>query len=731
MLTCFVRFISAQNMSLDWAKQLSHSTNVLLHAYLKADATGNLYALGLFTGTVDVDPGPAVNVLTCPTNSVNIYSYYILKLDVNGNFVWARQIDNLTICAGRPLSIDAQGNLLMFGSFNGISDFDPGPATYTLDGANGSMFVCQFSSSGNFMWARQMGAVSTQTPFSGALYSITSDVTGNIFLSGAYSGVADFDPSPTVYTLSTASPTTANGFVCKLDVNANFVWARQFVSVIGGGSGANYIRLDALGNCYVTGSATGGTDFDPGPGAYTLSAPSTTMSLYLACLDGSGNLNWVDGFQNLVSPQQAICDAAGNSYLVGQFSGTVDVDPGASVYNLISAGGSDGYIIKLNNLGGFAWAGQFAGPALDAALDVVQDLNTNIYISGSFQSQSDLDPSATVFTCIASGNRDGFITKIDASGNFIWARQFGSTGNFDDVENLACSAGDLYASGDFQNTVDFDPCSTTQTLTAISPGIFGDIFMMKLASVAAPQAVNATPASDLLICDGAATTLSATSQGTVSWFDSPVYTGTALSTGNALVTPTLGIGNYTYYATASDNCGTSNTPAVIIITVNAIPQVSVSATNSLICRGQTATLSALGANSYLWSDGSAGTVIVVSPSVTTSYTLTGTNPGNCSNAEAYTLSVSVCLGLDTEWNHQINLLVYPNPNFGELRLMSPDNAIYLIELYNLTGQLLVSDPVSSEQSLLLPDLSDGVLFYTIKQNNTIKGNGKLILDRSR
>ncbi|MCC6383869.1 MAG: hypothetical protein LC117_06740 [Bacteroidia bacterium] len=58
-------------------------------------------------------------------------------------------------------------------------------------------------------------------------------------------------------------------------------------------------------------------------------------------------------------------DALGNVYVTGYFSGTIDFDPGASIYNLTSAGSVDVFISKLNTSGNFVWAEQLGGPSID------------------------------------------------------------------------------------------------------------------------------------------------------------------------------------------------------------------------------------------------------------------------------------------------------------------------------------------------------------------------------
>lgn len=98
-------------------------------------------------------------------------------------------------------------------------------------------------------------------------------------------------------------------------------------------------------------------------------------------------------------------------------------------------------------------------------------------------------------------------------------------------------------------------------------------------------------------------------------------------------------GTYTVSLIA-DNVYGSGTVASKIISVNAIPAVLATLSSSAICNNQTATLTAGGASSYAWSTSSSATLIAVSPSSTTAYTLTGTDLNGCQATDIKTLVVN-------------------------------------------------------------------------------------------
>src|SRR5205085_2003842 len=126
-------------------------------------------------------------------------------------------------------------------------------------------------------------------------------------------------------------------FVSKLDAGGNFVWARSFTgpAAIFGSA----IAVDFAGNVYTTGFFQQTADFDPGPGAFDLIAPSGSNNIFVSKLDTGGNFLWakqVGGSGADGSGNGVAVDETGNVYTTGNFSGTADFDPGPGTFNLTS-----------------------------------------------------------------------------------------------------------------------------------------------------------------------------------------------------------------------------------------------------------------------------------------------------------------------------------------------------------------------------------------------------------
>ncbi len=132
------------------------------------------------------------------------------------------------------------------------------------------------------------------------------------------------------------------------------------------------------------------------------------------------------------------------------------------------------------------------------------------------------------------------------------------------------------------------------------------------------------------ICSGQIATLSVTnpcSNCTFNWSNG--------MTGQSVSINSTGV----YTATATGSCGTSPVSNSINITVNQLPTVTANASNPIVCSASPTTLSGSGASSYTWSNGVTNN-IAFNPTITNTYTVTGTDANGCSNTTTATVTVN-------------------------------------------------------------------------------------------
>jgi hypothetical protein len=374
-----------------WAKSFGN-TRADEAIALKLDNNGNVYITGAFDETVDFDPGPGVYNL--PVSGPNGFESFLLKLDTNGNFVWAR---NWLFADLASIEVDALGNVYATGAFFRTNDFDPGPGVYNLTEYSLDIFnvvldayLLKLDAAGNFLWVRQIGGTGTEMG-----KGIKLDTQGNVLTTGTFPGTVDFDPGPGTFNLTATGATDI--YISKLDPNGNFIWAKQ----VGGAFEdlARDIETDVNGNVYVCGNFASIVDFDPGIGTFNLDGDYTSGTSFILKLDGAGNYVWAKQFGSGFGSCDALTlDNAGNVYTTGNFQGDSDFDPGPGTFKLNSNGQIAIFISKLDNDGNFIWAGQMGGSDnYNVGLDIQVDQTSNIYTAGFFWNTVDFDPGPPVY----------------------------------------------------------------------------------------------------------------------------------------------------------------------------------------------------------------------------------------------------------------------------------------------------------------------------------------------
>jgi hypothetical protein len=385
----------------------------------------------------------------------------------------------------RWMSLDNRGNILSAGIFNGTVDFDPGVGVANLTSAgDGDIFVSKLDSSGNYLWAKRMGGMGYDDAA-----SITTDKDGSVVTTGGFTGTVDFDPGVGVANLTSTGGDTdilvrngagADIFVSKLDSSGNYLWAKRM-----GGVGFDHGIIPAVdrdGNIAVTGFFSETADFDPGERVFNLTSVGS-VDIFVSKFDSAGNFIWAKGVGStgIDGGGGITFDSTGNIYVSGDFSEAVDFDPGIGVTNLTSAGGTDVFISKFDSAGNFIWARNVGGTSDEGSSPNVLDSSGNIYLTGLFKGTGDFDPGIGVTNLTSKGDFDGFVLKLDSSGNYIWAKGFGSTA-LDEAFSVSVDGnGGVLTTGTFPGTVDFDPGDGSADLTPAGSSS-SDAFILKLDS---------------------------------------------------------------------------------------------------------------------------------------------------------------------------------------------------------------------------------------------------------
>ncbi|MDQ5971406.1 MAG: hypothetical protein QG566_352 [Patescibacteria group bacterium] len=485
----FANSVFAADVFYNYAKGIG-GTGSDLGASILSDSGGSVYVISTFTGTADFDPGEGTANLTSQAAT----GVALVKLDLSGNFVWAKQIGgNRTGELDNDIALDSSGNIYITGGFTGTADFDPGVGTTNLTalgsagGAN-DIYISKLDSNGDLIWVKQIGCNGNDLAAWQGCDDFGSSIFvsgSNLYIGGSFGGTVDFDPGAGTTNLTRdGGGTGVDIFVAKYDLSANLVWAKN----MGGSGWGDWVydmTVDSSGNVYTTGgySGTGASaDLDPGVGTTTVTGAGG-LDIFISKLDSSGNFVYgkgIAGAQWDFSYGIAV-DTNGNAYITGLFlNSTLDFDPGAGTANLTSNGAAeDIYILKLDSSGDFVWVKQIGGTGYDIARSLKLDSSNNIYITGVFNDTTDFDPGAGTYELTSIGANDAYIAKFDSDGAFIYAKGFGGTGNdLAEKSYINSTNGYVYLVGYFNATADFDPSSSTANLTSAGGN---DIFISVLA----------------------------------------------------------------------------------------------------------------------------------------------------------------------------------------------------------------------------------------------------------
>jgi len=258
-------------------------------------------------------------------------------------------------------------------------------------------------------------------------------------------------------------PTARDGADTGVEKTAQFLSAGSWIRGWGepGTCLVSQVAVDRDGKIYVAGELRGAVDLDPGPGVDE-HVSSGDFDFYVSKFDSSGDFLWARtwGGPELEIHLNVALDGVGGVYLAGDFSGSVDFDPGTSVAEGVSNGETDIFLSKLDSDGDFVWVGTWGGEHYEFGCGVAADDSGQVYTAGTFRGAVDFDPGLGITTVSPDGNGNGvFLSKLNPSGEFQWVRAWGGAtrpgGLCDDV--YLHPDGDIYVAGDFSDTTDFDP----------------------------------------------------------------------------------------------------------------------------------------------------------------------------------------------------------------------------------------------------------------------------------
>lgn len=581
------------------------------------DGAGNVYLAGYTAGSISTTAGAFQTTYNGNGDA------FLVKFDASGNCLWATYYGGTGIEYGWVVTTDPSGNVFLVGytgSTNAIAS--AGAFQTTFSGGYDDAFIVKFDSNGNRLWSTYYGGTNDDKGT-----DVATDASGNVYMSGttfSNSGIA------TAGGFQNTMGSSQDSYLVKFDSNGNRMWATYY-----GGANAEQgegVATDPTGNVFISGTTASTTGISSGGFQNNFGGGAGAGDSYLVKFNSAGNRLWATyyGGANTEEHCNVDTDPFGNVYLAGETYSD-------NIGNCIAINGFQNSLI------------------------------------GAFQPWN---------------IENTYLAKFDASGNRLCATYFGQQHEEYGIAAVDGSTGNVYltaytsspsgiASGGFQNTLGgstdtylakFSPCATPVTVTAVSTNVscFGQCNGTGTATASngtSPYTYSWSPGGATTsavsgLCAGNYTVtvtdaLNSTATATITVTEPTALTATITSTagtcstaGTASIVASGGTPAYSYSwsggqttqsvtgliagdytATVTDAHGCTTTQTVTVISSGSI---TATVTNDTICAGQTATLSASGGTNYAWSDGSTASVINVSPSATTTYSVV-VSSGSCAD----------------------------------------------------------------------------------------------------
>lgn len=447
-----------------------------------------------------------------------------------------------------------------------------------------SCFVAKLDLNGNALWIKKMGGYSGAT-------GLCLDKSGNIY------SIERLSLSTTINTVrdgsvSYTSAGVGDVLLSKIDSTGRIIWSKQI-------SGINQEFINDIVfvedyKLYMVGMSS-----SPSITAGSLTITNTisaSTDLLILKSDTAGNFYYGKFYGSSVADVFRSLNVVDSNlfYAVGITNGTLTLD------TITITGGTGGYMFVAcfeNNKA--KWVAKAGGGSSSIMQPYRSALYKNdfLYVTGGFTSTVNFGN----ILITSAGATDLFITKLDAKGNFLWAKRGGGPGQEEAWGINTDTLGNCYVNGYFSGQLVFSPFNATSTFNQ-------DFFLTKISDIG----ISRTPLTKTVYCAGdsvyvpytkfntfhAANRFYAQLSDTAGRFDNPVTIGSRLSNQNGTIACRLPLN--LPYSTKYQLRVVSDSPVVqsyyLNQTYTIFPRPVATANHLTLCSGQADTLTAINLN---------------------------------------------------------------------------------------------------------------------------------------
>ncbi|MBK9285761.1 MAG: T9SS type A sorting domain-containing protein [Sphingobacteriaceae bacterium] len=681
---------------------------------ISCDSNGNVYQAGYAVtqgGTVIATSG-SHQVL----HGGGYENAFLAKFNTNGVRLWATYYGGSVRDLGMFCAVDPNDNVYMSGH---TLSSNPGviatPGSHQPNaGGDWDGYLVKFNSAGVRQWGTYYGGPTIEF---GVSCAAAKDGTGDVYLCGKTQ-----QTSGTVIATPGSFQSFFGGQEDAYLVKFNSAGVRQWGTYYGleGTDQGNHVATDSQGYIYLLGN-TSSTAGIATPGAYQTNYVFD-FDAFLVKFNNSGIRQWGTYYGGNGDDRAhgfARDPASGALYIGGRTSSTNSISTDGSHQPVYAGGNWDGFLVKLNSTGSIRdWGTYYGGSAEDLIFScAISNLGYPYIIGYAGTTSTSLASVGSHQPNHGGGLFDAVIAQFNTTGVRLWASYYG--GNGYDVGQ--CSATDSNSNvylGGLADAAGVGVISTAGAHQSVFGGGGTDAFLVKFYDCSVPDApTNFTPFSVKNTCLGSAPSLTVSSLGSVNWYTVPSG-GTSIFTGSIYPTGTLNIGVHNFYAEAF-TCTNSAVRVPVSVTVNPLPNLNITSSNTMLCIGASCYLFASGVTSHTWNTGSNSSSLTISPTVNTTYTVNGTDINGCIGQATFEQSVTICVSIN-KLDLNENVLLYPNPFQENIQFENlPINST--ITIYNLLGEIIIRGENSDSRHLLDTQiLPSGIYLLSIENKSYTK-----------
>jgi hypothetical protein len=672
------------------------------------------YVTGLANNPVATSPSICIGNSSTLTVTGNAYGYTFTPMNVSGT------VTVVSPTATSIYSVTGMGDGACLNTKTVQVTVNPLPVV-SISGNNnvciGSSVVQTASGASTYTWnTGPVTASVSLSPTVNTSYTVTAtDVNGCV---NSASKTITVNPLPTITMTGTNQVCAGSSWSLTAGGGVTYTWST-------GSNSATIVQTPTAataGNITVSGTDANGCINATGTNYTVFALPTPTAAANPACIGDA----IIFGGTSAVTYTWTGPAAFTSNLATPTISPASLMNAGNYTYGITDVNGCSGLTTMnatVNPLPSVSIAGSSTVCGGSVLTQTASGATTYTWSTGATTNPVNLTPLVSAGYTVTGEDMNGctntattFITVFDPPSIVI-------TGN-----NPICIGATSTQSVSGANTYTWSTSATTSTI-AVSPTVattytvIGEDVFGCTNTGSVSIMVNALPTLTIsganTICNGTSVTQTVTGASTYTW-------STGANSSTVVLTPTA---NATYTVDGTDVNGCSNN-AVVSVSVNALPSVSANTSNSLICPFNSVSLTGSGASTYTWNPGNInGAVISVTPNVTTTYTVTGTDANGCENMAVLTQSVATCTGIQNISASGM-ISVYPNPNNGSFNVEINSNVedVQMIILNSL-GQTVMAQPLKEGMNVINANtIAKGIYQYIIIGNNYPASNGKLVIE---